>query len=79
MKRFQHILHGLQLSRLKKFTALLPKTRIKWSDALAYVSVHRDKVEKLLPPEFCWSFLYELEVKEMVNAGDGAEVCAPIQ
>lgn len=66
MRKLQHLLGGLKLGRLKKFTALLPKTRTGWSDALAHASAHRDKVEKLLPPEFCWSFLYELEVKEML-------------
>lgn len=65
MRKLHHLLGGLKLARLKKFTALLPKTRTGWGKALAYASAHRDKVEKLLPPEFSWSLLYELEVKEM--------------
>lgn len=65
MHKLQHLLGGLQLGRLKKFTALLPKTRKRWEDTLAYASAHRDKMEKKLPPEFFWSYLYELEVKEM--------------
>ena len=52
MRKLQHLLGGLKLARLKKFTALLPKTRTKWGEALAYASAHRDKVEKLLPPDF---------------------------
>lgn len=65
MSKLQHVLGRINLARLKKFTALLPKTRTKWGEALAYASAHRDKVEKLLPPDFCWAYLYELEVKEM--------------
>jgi len=66
MRKLQHLLGGLKLGRLKKFAALIPKTRNKWGETLAHASAHRNKVEKLLPPEFYWSFFYELEVKEML-------------
>lgn len=65
MRKLKHLLGRLRLGRLKKFSSLLPQTRTKWGEALAYVSAHRDKVEKQLPPDFSWSFLYELEVKQM--------------
>ena len=65
MSSFQHILHGLKLSSLKKFTALLSKSRIHYADALAQASANRDKFEKFLPADFSWAYLYELEVKEM--------------
>jgi hypothetical protein len=66
MRKLQHLLGRLNLSRLKKFTALIPKTRDQWTDTLAYASAHRNKLEKLLPPDFSWAYLYELEVKEML-------------
>lgn len=66
MRKLQYLLGGIKLARLKKFTALLPKTRKKWEETLAYASAHRAKIEKDLPQEFSWSYLYELEVKEML-------------
>lgn len=65
MRKLQRLLGGLQLGKLKKITALIPKVRSQWDDTLTYVSVNRDKVEKLLPPDFSWASLYELEVKQM--------------
>lgn len=65
MRNLQLLLGGLKLARFKKFTALIPKTRTKWGEALAQVAANREEAEKLLPPAFAWANLYELEVKEL--------------
>lgn len=65
MRKIQHLLGSLKLARLKKFTALIPKTRSQWRSALEYAAAHRNKIEKLLPPDFSWAILYELEVKQL--------------
>jgi len=65
MNKFHHILHGLQLSRLKKFTHLIPKSFKSWERTLDYAVAHRDEFEKLLPPDFSWALLYELETKRL--------------
>ena len=65
MRKLQHLLGGLKLAQFKKFTALLPKTRTKYDQALAWAATNREKFEKLLPPDFSWALLYELQAKEM--------------
>lgn len=65
MRKLQNLLGGLKLTHFKKFVSLLPSTRTEWRKALDYATVHRAKVETLLPPDFAWAFLYELEAKQM--------------
>lgn len=65
MRNLQLLLGGLKLARFKKFTSLIPGARTEWNKALAYITANRAKAESLLPPDFAWALLYELEVKQM--------------
>lgn len=63
MRKLDNLLGGFKLARLKKFASLLPQSRDRWKKALQHASQHQSKIEKLLPPDFAWSPLYELEAK----------------
>ena len=63
MRKLDHLLGGIKLARLKKFASLLPKSRNRWEETLRLASQHQDKIEELLPPDFAWSPLYELDAK----------------
>ena len=65
MRNVQQILARFSLAQLKKLSALLPISRNKYNDALTLAALNRDKIEKLLPPDFSWAELYELETKQM--------------
>jgi len=65
MRSLHHVLGRIRLSTFKKFTALLPNTRKKYGEVLALASTNREKIEKLLPDDFSWAMLYELQAKEL--------------
>lgn len=53
------------LSTLKKLRALLPKLRKLSEENRKLAQSKREKIEKLLPPDFTWAELYELSPQEM--------------
>lgn len=65
MSSIHHVLGGLKLSSLKKLRELLPKTRKMEEEARALFKAKRDNIEGMLPPDFSWAYLYELNIKEM--------------
>lgn len=65
MIQLQHALGELKLSTLKKFRSLLPKNRKMHEEANALNKARRAKIENILPPNFSWAELYELNIKEM--------------
>lgn len=65
MSSIHHVFGGLKLSSLKKLRALFPKILKMGEEARALVKANRDKVEGMLPPDFSWAELYELNIKEM--------------
>lgn len=66
MRKLQHLLGRIKLSRLKKFTALLPKTRNRRADTLAYVSAHRDGLDVN-------QYLMDEAIREAENDSDEIE------
>lgn len=66
MRNLQELLDRFSFARLKKLRTLLPKARNKYDDVLALAASKREKIEPLLPPDFSWASLYELEFKEML-------------
>ncbi len=56
---------GFSLTTLKKLRALLPKLRKIPDETRRLAQSKREKMEKLLPPDFTWAELYELNIKEL--------------
>ncbi len=65
MSSIHNVLGGLKLSSLKKLIAIFPKHRKMEEESRALFKAKRDKIESMLPPDFSWAELYELNIKEM--------------
>lgn len=65
MNDSQKIYGGFTLSTLKKLRSLLPKLRNLPEETRRLAQSNREKMEKVLPPDFTWAELYELNVKEL--------------
>jgi hypothetical protein len=65
MRNIQSLLERFGLLRLKKFRSLLPDARKKYKDTRKLIIQNRLEFEKDLPPDFSWSYLYELEYKQL--------------
>jgi hypothetical protein len=66
MRSLQRLLSRFGLARLKKFTGSFPDARRKYKDTRKLIIQNRDEFEKDLPVDFAWSYLYELEYKQLV-------------
>ena len=66
MHNVNNLLGRLGLARLKKLSQILPKSRRTYQDAQDLAASKRKVIEKLLPSDFSWSWLYELELKQML-------------
>jgi hypothetical protein len=66
MRNLQKLLDRFSLARLKKLRAIFPKARKQYSEVLSLAAAERDRLEKLLPPDFSWAPLYELETNELI-------------
>jgi hypothetical protein len=66
MRNIQSLLERLGLARLKRFRNLLPDARKKYKDTRKLIIEKRQEFEKDLPADFTWSYLYELEYKQLM-------------